>query len=226
MGVRIAKRVPEEEGASEPPKAIRLALAALLLLGSTARADVDWATGFVTGDGIGIADRHAPTPATARGPARRAAEDAAKKAITAQLNALPLAAGGTLKSKLADKAIKKRIDEAVARAIATAATLETDGSWKVTMGVPTEALRIALGAARAIDAKGDADPAIVVVEGAKQKPALGVTVGGVSGATIFPREVPAWAADAPRVKATGSKAGAITIDKKLGGPATLFVIVN
>jgi hypothetical protein len=204
---------------------VRLALGFLACAG-TAHAGVDWGRGLVIADGIGIADRHAPTPATARGPARRAAEDAAKKAIATQLNDLPIAAGGTLKAKLADKAIKKRVDEAVARAISIAATLETDGSWKVTLGVPLEAIRIALGGApRALDAKGDADPPIVVVEGAKQKPAIGVTVGGVTAATIFPREVPAWAADAPRIKATGSKAGAITLAKQLGGPATLFVVV-
>lgn len=204
------------------------AAAFLVACTATAHADVDWARGLVTGDGIGIADRHAPTPATARGPARRAAEDAAKQAIAAQLAALPLAAGGTLKGKLADKAVKKRIDDAVARAIAIAATLETDGSWKVTMGVPTEAIRIALqGDPRALGAKGDADAPVVVVEGAKVKPAIGVTVGGTSAATIFPRELPAWAADAPRVKAaTGTKAGAITLAKPAGGPATLFVIAN
>ena len=200
-------------------------VAALVLSATTAQADVDWARGLVTADGIGIADRHAPTPATARGPARRAAEDAAKKAIAAQLGDLPLAAGGTLKAKLADKAVKSRIDDAVARATAIAATLETDGSWKVTLGLPIEAVRIALdGDPRALGPKGDADPAIVVVEGAKQKPALGVTVNKTSAATLFVREPPAWAADAPRVKAT-AKAGAITLARSLGGPATLYVVL-
>ncbi|HEY5934165.1 MAG TPA: hypothetical protein VIU61_06020 [Kofleriaceae bacterium] len=197
---------------------------AFVLSATTAHADVDWARGLVTADGIGIADRHAPTPATARGPARRAAEEAAKRVIATQLGDLPLAAGGTLKTKLADKAVKKRIDDAVARATAIAATLETDGSWKVTVGLPIEAIRVALAEPRALGPKGDADPAIVVVEGAKQKPALAVTVNGASAATVFVRELPAWAADAPRVKGT-AKAGAIKLDKVLGGPATLYVVL-
>jgi len=190
-----------------------------------AEADVDWARGMVSADGVGIADRHAPNPATARGPARRAAEDAAKKKIVAQLAGLPVAAGGTLKHKLADKAVRERIDRALEHAIAVAETLETDGSWRVTMGLPMEAIRVALAGPRALGAAGDGDPPIVIVEGAKQKPAIGVTVGGVAGATLFVRAAPEWAKDAPRVKATGGKRGAIELAQKLGGASTMFVLV-
>ncbi len=203
------------------------ALLAVMACASTAQAGVDWGRGLVTADGIGIADRHAPTPATARGPARRDAEDAARKAIAAQLGGLPVAAGGTLKSKLADKAIKKRIDDAVARAIVVEATLETDGSWKVTMGVPIEALRIALVGPRTLPASGDDAVPVVIVEGANAKPAIGYKIGGLAAATVFAKEAPAWAKDAPRVKAKSAKAGAIdgSVPAK-ATDATLFVVLT
>ncbi len=56
---------------------------AIAALTSSARADVavDWAKGLVTANGVGIADRHAPNPAVARGTSRRGAEDAARKKL-------------------------------------------------------------------------------------------------------------------------------------------------
>jgi hypothetical protein len=47
---------------------------------------IDWAAGQLVALGLGLADRHAPSPAVARGTARRGAEDAAR----AQLAALAL----------------------------------------------------------------------------------------------------------------------------------------
>ena len=138
---------------------------------------------------------------------------------------MPLGDGGALKRKLADKATGDRVAQTVERAIAIAATLETDGSWRVTLGVPLEAIRLALGAPRELPAAGDTDPPIVIVEGVKHKPALGVTVGGIAAAALFVRELPAWATTAPRVKATGGKAGAITLAAPHGGPSTLFVLL-
>lgn len=202
-----------------------------------ADADVDWAAGQVTGKGLGVADRHAPSPAAAREPARRAAEDAAKKAIAAQLGGLPLAAGGTLKAKLADKAIAARIDLAVAAAITIDATPHTDGSWNVTLALPIEAIRQAIdgprvlppastGSGSAAGGNGDADPPIVIIDGVNAKPAIGYKVGGVAGATLWVKAVPDWGASAPHVKATGTKAGAIDIDKSVGGASTLFLVVT
>lgn len=194
------------------------------------RADVDWARGLVTADGIGIANRAAPTPAAARGPARRMAEEAARKRLAGQLGALPLAAGGTLGARLDDATVKAAVDRAVANAIVIGEELETDGSWKLTMAVPIEALRQAVvaGGPRALPAAGDAGAApVVVVEGARgAKPAIGYTVGGVAAAVVFVKDVPASAKDAPRVKAKGSaKGGAIAV-AGLGEAteATLFVI--
>lgn len=214
---------------------MRLAAAPLVALGAlaaTARADtrVDWAAGRVTATGVGLADRHAPNPAVARGPARRKADDAAKARLARALPALPLATGGTLADKLGDPAVKARLDRAIASAIAVESEteLETDGSWRVTLAVPIEAVRQALTGPRALPADGDAKapPPVVIVEGVTVKPAVGYTVGGLPAPTLWVAKVPAWAKDAPRVKATGAKAGAIDASAGPGSAATLFVIVG
>lgn len=192
------------------------------MIAANARADVDWAKGLVTADGIGVANRAAPTPAAARGPARRMAEDAARKGLAAQLGALPLADGGKLESKLGDKATKDAVERAVANALVVAADPETDGSWRVTMGVPIEALRQAMAGPRTITAADDA-PAVVVVQSAA-KPAIGYKVGGLEAATVFAKDVPAWAKDAPRVKAKGVKGGVIDVEVGKATGATLFVV--
>jgi hypothetical protein len=204
--------------------------AALMLMATDARANIDWAKGLVTADGIGVANRAAPTPAAARGPARRMAEEAARKKLASLVGAVPIAAGGTVEAKMkADAAVKAAVERAVAHAIVVAAEPETDGSWKVTMGVPLEALRQATvgGGPRAF-ASGDGGAGVVVVEGAgATKPAIGYVVGGIAGAVVFAKDVPAWAKDAPRVKAKGAaKAGAIDapVGAAKASEATLFVI--
>ena len=70
---------------------MRASLLVVVALGATAHADakVDWATGLVTAEGVGIADRHAPSPAVARGTSRRGAEEAAKRALAEKIAALP-----------------------------------------------------------------------------------------------------------------------------------------
>ena len=202
------------------------ALGALATLASSAHADVDWAKGVVTARGIGLADRQAPNPAVARGPSRRKAEEAAKLALAAQLPALPLAAGGTLADKLTDPTIKARVDHAVAAAISISADPETDGSWRVTMGVPIEALRQAITGPRALPATGDAVTPVVIVDGVTGTPAIGATVAGHAAPTLWVSAVPAWAKDAPRIKATATRAGAIDATANKAGEATLFVIVT
>lgn len=204
---------------------MRLAIVAMLS-SSVAHADVDWARGLVTADGIGVASRAAPTPASARGPARRMAEEAARKKLAAQLDALPLAAGGTLE-KRAKGDVKAAIERAVAHAIVVAEDPETDGSWRITMAVPLEALRLAIaGGPRAVADDEAGAPPVIVVEADKVKPAIGYEVGGIEAATVFVKDVPAWAKDAPRVKAKGVKGGAIDVASLPVGAsgATLFVI--
>jgi len=192
---------------------------------ATDAARVDWAAGQVIAGGTGIADRHAPSPAVALGTSRRGAVEAAQRRIAAKLGSLPLAAGGTLATRLGDAAVKARIDAAVGAAITLAAEPETDGSWHVTLAVPLEAIRVALDAPRALPAAGDAGPPVVVVEGVAGKPAIGWTVGGAAAATLWVKDIPEWARGAPRVKARSATRGAIALDAAPGGPATLYVIV-
>ena len=199
----------------------------ILLIAAQARADVkvDWAKGLVTADGVGVADRHAPNPAVARGTSQRVAEDAAKHAIAAEIAKLPLAAGGKLGDKLADKAIKARIDRAVDAATTIDAEPETDGSWRVVMAVPIEALRQAIAGTRALGA-GDAGPQVVVIDGVTAKPAIGWKIGTLDPATLWVSELPAWAKDAPHVRAKSAARGAISVDGMQGSAATLFVILQ
>jgi hypothetical protein len=189
-------------------------------------ARVDWAAGRVTAGGTGIADRHAPSPAVALGTSRRGAVEAAKQRIAAKLGALPLASGGTLAPRLADAAVKARIDAAVDAAIAIAAEPETDGSWRVTLSVPIEAIRLALDGPRALPAAGDGGPPVVIVEGVTARPAIGWTIGGAGCATRWVKDVPEWAKGAPRIKARSAKAGAITVDATPGTAATLYLITG
>jgi hypothetical protein len=209
------------------------ALAIMVVLSSVAHAapagGVDWAQGLVTADGVGLADRHAPNPAVARGTSRRDAEAAAKKQLAVRVAALPVAGGGTVGDKAkGNKAVAARIDSAIDAALTVDAEPETDGSWRVTLGVPIEAVRQAIGGVRAVAAgQQDSGPAVVVVDGVIAKPAVGWTVGGVGAATVWVTKAPAWASDAPHVKATSAKKGAIDVGAGMQGPAaTLFVIMT
>ncbi len=200
------------------------AVVALVALyeGRVARAEVDWAKGLVTGEGIGIADRHAPSPAAAREPARRMAEDAARKQIAAQLPALPFADVGTLGDHIAKApALAERIARVVERAITISATPHTDGSWNVTLAVPLEAVRLAyIGGPRVMLEGDDLGPPIVIIEGVTAKPALGYAIGEFASPVLWMKDVPAWAKDAPRIKATAVKPGLIEVPpgKPLGPP--------
>ena len=207
------------------------ALALSLVLRASAVADreagdaarVDWAAGWVIAGGTGIADRHAPSPAVALGTSKRGADEAARQRIAGALGALPLAAGGKLADRLADPEIKARVDAALAAAIEVAAEPETDGSWHVTRAVPLEAIRLALAAPRALPPGGDTGPPVVIVEGVAVRPAIGWTVGGVAAATLWVKDVPAWAKSAPRIRARSARGGAIDAPAT-GSPATLYLI--
>ncbi|HWO25225.1 MAG TPA: hypothetical protein VNO30_41080 [Kofleriaceae bacterium] len=186
----------------------------------------DWARGLVIATGVGVADRHAPSPVNARGPAREAALAAAQKQLAAALPALPLAGGGTLADRLGDAAVKARVDRAIAAAIVVDAEPSTDGSWRVSLGVPIEAIRQALTGPRAAPASDVDGPPVVVVEGARATPAIGYKLGPVAAPALWVKDVPAWAKDAPRVKARGASAGAIELADAKGTESTLFVIVE
>jgi hypothetical protein len=206
------------------------ALVVLLLGAGVGHADpsVDWATGLVIADGVGIADRHAPNPSVARGTSRRGAEAAARAELARSVMRVPVATGGIVGATAATGEARGRIDRAVAQAITIAAEPETDGAWRVTMGLPIEAIRQALdGGPRAVATEAsDQDPAIVVVDGVHVAPAIGWTVGGAHAATLWVPAVPGWASTAPHVQATSSKAGAIEIGGQAGHAATLYVLVQ
>jgi hypothetical protein len=192
----------------------------------TDAARVDWAAGRVTAGGTGLADRHAPSPAVALGTSRRGAVEAARRRITAKLAGLPLASGGTLEARLADAAVKARIDAAVDAAITLAAEPETDGGWHVTLAVPLESIRQALDEPRALPDAGDSGPPVVIVEGVAAKPAVGWTIAGAGRAIVWVKDVPEWAKDAPRIKARSAKAGTIVVASAPGTAATLYLITG
>ena len=192
-----------------------LAAAIVASLIATAAAEpprVDWARGLVIADAVGVADRHAPNPAVARGTSRRGAEEAARKILAAEVAKLPLAGGGKVGDKAKAKEVKARLDAAIAAAITLDADPETDGAWHVTMAVPIEAVRLALDGPRTLAADGDSGPIVSIVEGMKGKPA----VGALAAATLWVTELPAWAKDAPKVDAKGLTPA----------PQTLYVIVT
>ena len=214
---------------------IRLALALALTVATanadTARPEIDWAAGLVTATGLGVADRHAPSPAAARDPARHAATEAARKQLAARIPTIPLAGGGKLGDKLSDAAIKTRVDRVLASApIVVDATPDTDGSYRVTLGLPLEALRQAVlaGGPRTLGGDADSAPPVVVVDNvpAATRPALGWTIDGVAAPTLWVRAVPAWAKDAPHIKATSASSGAIRTGGARPSDATLFLIVT
>jgi len=183
-----------------------LMLVAALAVGRAAHADVDWAKGLVTAPGVGVADRHAPNPAVARGTSRRVAEDAARAKLAGEVAALPVAGGGKVGDRAKDADVKARIADAVAHAMEIAAEPETDGAWRVTMAVPIEAVRQAIaGGPRVLGDKGDAPPPVVVVDGVAGKPAI----GALGAASVWVAEVPVWAKDAPHVSGKRGKGGAI-----------------
>lgn len=209
-----------------------LVLASLLVATSAEAAPtaIDWARGLVSAEGIGLADRHAPNPAVARGTSRRDAEAAARKELAKLVATIPVASGGTVgDTAKKDKAVAERIERAVDHAITIAADPETDGAWRVTLAVPLEAVRQALAGPRVFGAgASDAGPAVVVVEGASAKPMLGVTFSGVEAPAVWidAKQLPAWTKDALRVKASASKKGAIELSGITPAAATLFVVIT
>ncbi len=203
------------------------AMAAMAAMSGMAQADVDWQTGMVTARGVGVANRAAPNPATARGPARRLAEDAARRQLAAQVVALPLAGGGTVADRTKDAATRTRLDRAVADALVITAELQTDGSWVLVMGVPTEAVRQALVGARAITlGVKEAGPPVIVVDGFTSAPAIGWSIATVGAATLHVTAIPAWAKGAPHAKVSAITAAEVTIAGSAGTPSTLFLLLS
>jgi hypothetical protein len=224
---RVGRRFEARSVPGPTQAAAALVVSAVLLSATAAHADVDWAQGLVTGQGIGLADRLAPNPAVARGPALRKAEAAARQVLEVELGRLPLAGGGIVADRLADANVKDRMQHALGAALTIAADPETDGSWRVTMAVPIEAVRQAIDGLRELPAPpGDRGPAVVIVEGVTSKPAVGHRIGSMAAATVWVTALPPWAKGAPRIKAKGQRGAAIDADPGKATASTLFVIVT
>ncbi len=188
---------------------------------------IDWTSGRVEATGVGLADRHAPNPAVARGPARRKGEEAARARLARAIRALPLAAGGTVDDRDDDAGVKRALARAVDTAHVVVAELETDGSWRVTLAVPLEAIRQAVFGVRDLPAGGDLDTTpVVVVKARGAPPGLGYEIGGTPVTTVWSTSVPSWAKRAPVVEGKRAAAGRIDAKTTGFGPATLFVIVS
>jgi hypothetical protein len=183
--------------------------------------DVDWSRGVAIAHAVAPADRRAPSPAVARSGARRAAEDRGRVMLAAAARALPWAAGGTVGEVLDARgdAAKVALERAVARAVVTAADYLTDGSVRVTMTLPIEAVRQAVDGPRAVAAgavvDGDAVTAVVVdARGLKVPAAVGLALGDQRGPLLLAQARPAAAVLGARVlavKATAVKAGRIAV---------------
>jgi hypothetical protein len=93
------------------------------------------------------------------------------------------------------------------------------------LAVPLEAVRQAIDGPRTLGAAGDDAAAVVVVDGVAVPPGIGYRVGADGATTVFVADIPEWAHGAPRVHAKHAQKGAIELDRAVGGPATLFVIV-
>jgi hypothetical protein len=217
-------------------------VALITAVASTAAADVvdttadgatiDWSRGVVTATGVGLADRHAPSPAVGRVASRRRAEDAARGKLAAALAQVPWIAGG---SPEALGVLAKRDGWLETRAVVIDATLNPDGSWRVTLGLPIEAIRIGLAGPRVLPTAGDRDaPRAVVIDARVVKglaPVGGVGIGSATatGTTLWrDRDPPAALVGAKpvRLAATGFTAGVLAVDgtvPDLGG--TLIVVV-
>jgi hypothetical protein len=192
--------------------------AAAPVTSTVAAVDVDWTRGVAIARAVAPADRRAPSPAVARSGARRAAEDRARAMLAAAARALPWAAGGTVGEAVDDKGAAAALEAAVARAAVTAADYLTDGSVRVTVALPIEAVRQALDGPRAVAAGAAVEGAVTAVvvdaRGAKVAPAVGLAVGEARGPVLVAHAKPSAAvlgAKVVTVKATAARAGTLAV---------------
>jgi len=201
-------------------------------------AVVDWTAGLVRAEVTIPADRHAPSPAVARGGARRKAEERARARLAAAAKALPWAAGGTVGEQLKGKDGQAALDGAVAAAIVLGADYFTDGSVRVELGLPIEAVRVAIAGPRRVEpgSAPDPGPTAIVVDATRLDvgPAvgLGLQSGGASavGPVVFAHERPDAEQLGPRpadVKAARRKGGALVVDNvdPAAVPGALVVVM-
>jgi hypothetical protein len=144
------------------------------------RASVDWTRGLLLAVGAAAGDLRAPTPQIARVAAERRARTAARARLRELADRLPLAGGGTVATRLdSDADAKERVARAVENAITVDLDYGSDGSTVATLGLPLEAVRVALDGALAppTAAQGSELTALVVnASEVMSKPALAVTL--------------------------------------------------
>lgn len=212
----------------------------------------DWSAGELWARGLGVADRRAPSPATARDAARLRALVDARRKLVAAARELPWAGGGTLGEVLGEQALQAAAELARVRS----AEPLVDGSWRLELALPLEVLRQAVTGPRAVALEGGdggALPLLLVRVAASSKasndskisaaPALGLNVRvagrSLSSAVLWARDdeagVPLAAAALARAPAvTGELTtvrGALTLTlaapsgKAAVTDATLLVVV-
>jgi hypothetical protein len=216
-----------------PIAASRAAFADVLRTTDAQGRVVDWTAGQLIARGLGVADRHAPSPATARPAARRRAIADAARQLASAAALVPSDARAS-----APTMDRKALEALAADAIVLSADPLVDGSWRVELALPLEALRQATSGARELPARGDApaSPAVVIVRAPAGTPLLGVAISDgkttVRGATLWATKstdgvpLPERAlAQAPTLVA--ERSGATLRVAKLAGAsdATLFVVV-
>lgn len=198
---------------------------------------LDWTSGQLTARGLGVADRHAPSPAVARDAARRRAIVDASRALREAAKAIPMASGQRLGELLSDT----KLAAAAAEATVVSAEPLVDGSWRMELSLPLETLRLAVVGPRPVPSGDDVGvPVVIVRVPASTKPVLGLAISdgkstwnaptlwakGTSAAVPLPAGV---LTHAPTVTAVRTGAAGVRVPNlpasALASDATLFVVV-
>jgi hypothetical protein len=171
------------------------------------KTTVDWSAGQLLATGAAVADPRAPNPDVARVSAERAARERALEELGRAARKLELAGGGSVGERArGDAAVEQRLAGALERARTLEASYGSDGSTRVVVALPLEAVRLAVAPAAAPNAPPGGPTAIVVDARAhKARPVLGVSLhaGATKAAplpTVWYADVEAAAAD-PRAGA-------------------------
>jgi hypothetical protein len=214
-------------------------LAVMLALGQAAAAHADiiatidavtvnWTSGQLSAIGHGVADRHAPGPATARAAARERARQDALDQLLRALPRLPWVRPEALAT------LAERRDWLAARMIVNEAQLAPDGSWRVRLILPIEAVRMAVeGPRRWSGDDAAADDVIIDARRLELSPFGGVTarIDGreVKGPVIWLYSVPHSSSkkSVRLISASKWEAGSLVLDASLAPVAdgTRLVIV-
>lgn len=141
---------------------------------------IDWTRGLIIADGAAAADLRARAPDVARVGAERRARERARDALASLAEGVALASGGDVGSAIeGDEAAAGRLGAAAERAVEVGIDYASDGSVRVRLGLPLEAVRAALaGEARALPggAEGGTTGVLVRAGDALGEPVLGLTL--------------------------------------------------